>query len=404
MAETQTILFLTQRMIVGGAERYILEKSKWLIRKGYNVIIVSVGGIWEEKIKELGGKHYKLDFINEDPFIMDKGIFVERCIILKQIIEVEKVNIIEANQFYPAIWGYYVSKFTNTPYFMNVLAGTIFYKGKKEYLKFLKHLDNLGLYYNSECSNIVIEEIRRINLKNCIEIPIPVNKLDNGFENSINENYILTVCRMSPEKMYVKYLIKDFYKIVINNNLNSLKLIVVGEGPNFNEIQQKVKRLNKKLTKYSSTIELRGTVVGKELDVLFSGCLFYVGSGTTVIQAAQHKKSVILTSPIKSHMKYSIGFFSEDKNNSIGFKVGDMKLDSFYNRMKLLIFDEYRRNNLEENSYKRYKEVFETEIVMKQWMMEYKNISNRFTTYEQKIFREDRLFYFLKKIKSIIWR
>lgn len=404
MSKKQTILFMTSQMVVGGAERYILHKSEWLIKNGYNVIIISGGGIWQDKINVLGGKHYKVDFINKDPYLLKRSIFLKNIVLLKNIVSTENVTIIEANQFNPAVWAYFLSNMYDIPFLINVLAGRLFYQGKNNYLKFLKYLDNYGLYYNSECSNKLIEERKNISFKNCIEIPIPVTKLKTNSKNNVDSNYILSICRMSPEKMYIKHLIKDFSKIVRDNYYKNLKLVVVGEGQCFENIKTLVEKINKSLANLSSKIELKGIVTGDDLNNLYSDCLFYVGMGTTVIQAAMHRKSIILATGDKKYMRYSTGFFSEDNYNSIGFKFSKMKHDLFYNRMMILINDKNKREILEKNSFQLFSETFETEKIMKQWTSEYRKIINNFELSDDKsIFEENQLFYFLKKMKQKIF-
>lgn len=45
----KTILFLTPRMSIGGAQRYVIEKAKWLTSNKYNIIVCSEDGVWVHK-------------------------------------------------------------------------------------------------------------------------------------------------------------------------------------------------------------------------------------------------------------------------------------------------------------------------------------------------------------------
>lgn len=403
MEKVKTILFLTPQMLVGGAERYILQKSEWLINNNYNVVIGSIGGQWENEIELLGGKHYIIDFINTDPNLFNKSTFIKNLTKLKEIIDKENITIIEANQFSPAVWGYYVSKMYNIPYLLNVLSSNIFYQGRKYYLDFIQHANSLNIYYNSECSNEIIEERRKISLENCIQIPIPVNRVEKKYNIKDDAEYILTVCRMAPDKMYIKYLLKDFYELIMDNKYENLKLVVVGDGPLFEKVNSLAVQYNKSLKRFSSEIEMKGTVVGEKLDSLFSGCLYYIGMGTTVIQAAQFGKVSILATPEKKYIKSSIGYFSEDKYNSIGFLFGLMSCESFKNRMKLLIDNPSKLKALEQNSLDIYNSHFETNRVMEKWINEYDKVIKSFTKNNNDIFQEKELFYILKKIKRYIF-
>jgi hypothetical protein len=46
----ETIAFFTPRMVVGGAEMYVINKSNWLINRGYNVLVLSEEGQWVDKL------------------------------------------------------------------------------------------------------------------------------------------------------------------------------------------------------------------------------------------------------------------------------------------------------------------------------------------------------------------
>lgn len=396
----RTILFLTPRMIVGGAERYLLEKAQWLIRHQHRVLIVSEGGPWEHEIERLGGTHHRLGFIGTDPYLYPRSRFLGNLVRLNEIASAEKVSIVEATHLAPAVWGYHLSRLYGVPCFLNVLSGREFFEGKDTYSGFLQALDRKGLYYNSEMCNRIIEEKKKIRLSRCVEIPIPVREVSAPPSDAApSTRFVLTVCRMAPEKRYVKSVIRDFGKLVRDLGCSDLNLVVVGDGECFPEVEALARRVNRRIEPLRCRVLMKGTVVGRELDALFSGCLFYVGTGTTVVTAARSKKSVVLATGEKACSKWSTGFFGEDGHPSIGFRREGAMLAPFYEQMKVLLQNPRERERLEQQSHRLYREKFETEAVMQKWLREYDRILRDFNPKDGDLYQEDALFYFFKKLK-----
>ena len=77
--EDQNILFLTRTMKLGGTENVVLqlcEIFKPLVNK---VIVCSCGGVNENKLKEMGIKHYIIPDISEkNPHSIVKTIITRR--------------------------------------------------------------------------------------------------------------------------------------------------------------------------------------------------------------------------------------------------------------------------------------------------------------------------------------
>ena len=53
------IAFITPRMIVGGAETYIIRKAKWLTENGNEIVVISEGGCLVESLPK-GVKHIQI--------------------------------------------------------------------------------------------------------------------------------------------------------------------------------------------------------------------------------------------------------------------------------------------------------------------------------------------------------
>ena len=169
----RTILFLTPRMGIGGAQRYVIEKAKWLKENNYNVIVCSEEGIWTKKLNDAGIRHISLEWINDNPYLLDYEIFIQRLMLINEIIEREGVDIIEANQLFPAIYTYNLVKINHLPMILNTLSELSFLDSRN--IRFLLEMQKLGLYFNlGKESNAVIENCNKVILDKCINIPIPI--------------------------------------------------------------------------------------------------------------------------------------------------------------------------------------------------------------------------------------
>ena len=54
MKQTRTILMATMGLDIGGAETHIVELSRELKRRGYDVIVASNGGVYQAELEAAG--------------------------------------------------------------------------------------------------------------------------------------------------------------------------------------------------------------------------------------------------------------------------------------------------------------------------------------------------------------
>ena len=365
------ILYITPYMNIGGAEQYVINKSNSMMAKGNNVIVISAGGEWITKLTDLGIKHITLDWINKSPELVNKIDTLKNIKILTDIINENKIDIVETNQFYCGVWTHYACEFTNTPYILNVLSELGGWK-RYNHIEFYKAMDDKNRYYNLGAkSNSEIEINSGVKLKNCINIPIPIIIDDKTIID--DDNYILTVARMSEEKMYIRKLIDDYYKLYSDGYLNNdMKLVIVGDGPLFEEIQDKVSNINHIVG--NKIIDMKGFVTGKELQKLYANCTLYVGMGTTLLTAVSYKKPSLISSFYEQDKCY--GYFEPDGDDySFGQPIKE-KEGSFYEYILKVIQDRELYEQLSANSFEYIKDKFALDSVMEKWETEYKKNSN----------------------------
>ena len=66
------IAIVTERMIVGGTETYIIRKSRWLLNHGHQVVVISEGGELAGALPD-GVKHVTVDFTGRPPYHFGKN-------------------------------------------------------------------------------------------------------------------------------------------------------------------------------------------------------------------------------------------------------------------------------------------------------------------------------------------
>ena len=95
--ELKKILMVTMQMGIGGAETHILELSKALTARGYEVHVVSRGGSFVGELEASGIKHFSLPLNTRRPADILKSVRG-----LKKLIKTEKYDIVHAHARIPA--------------------------------------------------------------------------------------------------------------------------------------------------------------------------------------------------------------------------------------------------------------------------------------------------------------
>ena len=95
------IAFVTPQMIIGGAETYIITKSRWLISHGHTVTVVSGGGENVVNLPE-GAEH--VEFTTEvSPASFTRRGYKEYLHELSEILTSRNIEVIEVHNTTPII-------------------------------------------------------------------------------------------------------------------------------------------------------------------------------------------------------------------------------------------------------------------------------------------------------------
>lgn len=106
----KTILQIIPSLISGGIERGVVEINNYLVKNGYNSIVLSSGGKMVYQIEQNGGKHITLDVATKNPFKMWKNIKK-----IEKIIKENNVDLVHVRSRAPAWSAYYACKAANCP-------------------------------------------------------------------------------------------------------------------------------------------------------------------------------------------------------------------------------------------------------------------------------------------------
>lgn len=111
MKQKRTILMATMGMNIGGAETHIVELSKQLRRWGYDVIVVSNGGVYEEELTQAGVRCFHAPMHRRAPVPMLRSLFA-----LRRIIKRERPDVVHAHARIPGFLCGILHRFMKFPF------------------------------------------------------------------------------------------------------------------------------------------------------------------------------------------------------------------------------------------------------------------------------------------------
>ncbi len=212
------------------------------------------------------------------------------------------------------------------------------------------------------CTETLKEYYEKIVFCKCVYIPNVIEKTSK--ENAdINSNYLISVGRLSPEKGFSDLI--DVFKI-ISNKLKDMKLLIVGEGYQREELEEKIKLLN-----LENNIILTGNKNSSELEKLYLKSSLYLMSsyteifGLVLIEAMNYGLSCVAFSSAdgaKYLLKDGIGYLVDDRDKN---KMAEVIISLLNDRGKL----KNRQRKMHE-----YVEDFSLKKVKNKWLELFKKL------------------------------
>ncbi len=298
------ILMALMQLDIGGAETHVVELSKELKARGHNIVIVSRGGVYQTELEKAGIKHYVAPLHSKKPNDM-----LESRKILKSIIENEKIDLVHSHT---RISSFILGKLHKKMKFPFVTTAHWIFDTRFG----LKYLTDWG-----QKALAVSDDIKEYLMKNYKmpeeDITVTVNGIDarkfskdtdkkpvmDEFKISEEDNLVVYVSRMDESRSLVAHQLIEAV-VRLDNIVENLKCIIVGDGDDFENVKKEAIDANSKLGR--DAIMLSGARV--DIDKLVAPAKLFVGVSRAALEAMASEKPTI----IAGNEGY-IGLFSEDK-------------------------------------------------------------------------------------------
>ncbi len=304
MVKKYTILMTLMGLEIGGAETHVVELSKELKKLGYDIVVASNGGVYEEELTQAGIRHYCVPMNQRNVLKMVRSYFL-----LKHIIKKEKVDIVHSHARIPGFICGFLHKRMKFTFVTS--AHWVFYTGMG-----LKYLTNWGQKVIA-----VSEDIRQYLMKNykvkSEDIFVTINGIDTEkfspktsgdrirreFELDREEPVLVYVSRMDESRALVAKQLLDIAPALCRE-IPGLKMLLVGGGDVYDELKQKAEGINKTLGRKFITM----TGARTDINELIAVANVFVGVSRAALEAMAAAKPVI----VAGNEGY-IGLFGREK-------------------------------------------------------------------------------------------
>jgi glycosyltransferase involved in cell wall biosynthesis len=297
---------------------------------------------------------------------------------LAKIITKEKIKLIHAHWVLPQglIAIIYKKFFDNKIKIICTAHGTDLHKMQNKIFRYLKKIVLHNIEMLTIVSSNLIKEIDKLSLKTKPPIKVLPMGVDdkkfspNNYQEQIRKKYqinnlfLLFVGRLSEEKG-VKYLISAMPTIV--NKYKDIKLLIVGNGPLKNILNEQVDNL-----KLSNNILFLDSVPHDKLPPYFATADIFIGPsiregfGLVFVEALM-SKTCVLASNLSTISDIII-------HNQTGLQVDVKDKEVFSGAIMRLIEEEKLRNYLAENGYKYVKNKFSLKKIADQYNQSIKKV------------------------------
>lgn len=363
----KNILFYTDTPICGGAERQMTILAKFLDKQKYNLFLAcakakSVDDL-ASKFEKTGSKIFRLNVIHKhDP---------RHYFQLKKIIRENKIELIHAHVWNPAScrYAYLASKSCKIPLVITEHDPGEISPLKTAFKKWL--LKNVSKIIAISEENAKILKALYPQVANRISVVhngIDIKEFEKKIahiQNNSDQNgtkTILTVAALHPRKG-LKYLIEAFAKI----NDRTLRLQIVGEGPQKQELQELAQKLD-----ISNQVEFLGwrNDIPK---IMASANLFVLPSlheafGLVLLEAILAKLPIIATN--------SGGIPEIIEDNKNGLLVPPKDTDALANAIKTLLENDELNKKFIQAGLEKVYEKFNAETMAEKTASLYDKILN----------------------------
>lgn len=298
------ILMVTMSLDIGGAETHIAELSKELKKRGFDIVIVSNGGVYVDEIEKHGIRHVQAPLHSRSTACMYKSYRI-----LKKLVKREDFDVVHAHARIPAFIMGLVRK--SVPFnFVTTAHGVYDTSGV------LKYLTNWGDKTIAVSQDIVSYLTDSYGVPRQ-DISITINGIDTerfspqiSAENIINEfsldNAEPVICHVSrldeDSSTAAEQLIEAMP--LVAEKVDGAQLLIAGSGTEFARFSARAEEINKKIGR--KAVIMAGPRV--DINEIVAACDVFVGVSRTALEAMAAEKPVILA----GNAGY-MGLFAEEK-------------------------------------------------------------------------------------------
>jgi len=359
------ILQILPELNVGGVETGTLDLAKYLVRLNHKAVVVSNGGELVKELESYGAIHYQLPVHKKSLLSIIK--MISR---LSEIIRQERIDIVHARSRVPAWIAYFASRKTRTV-FITTCHGYYKKHPASEVMGWAKRvivLSNVIARHMIDDFGVPYERIRLIPRS----VDLERFKYTSPDKKKREEFNVGIIGRLTPIKGHLHF-IKAMAKVA--KEVPRLKIWIVGDAPASreaykDEIQILVKRLG--LWNYTEFLGTQRDIpeVLSNLDVLVLATVTHEAFGRVIIEAHAAGVPVVATEVG--------GVVDIIENGKTGLFVAPADSASMAGAVIKIFKDKGLACSLAENAYKKVREKYNIELMIKNTLSVYEDALSNF--------------------------
>ena len=301
---SKKVLMVLMGLEIGGAETHVVELSKELHREGWDVAVVSNGGVYERELTEAGIRCYHAPLHKRNAFLMARSLGI-----LRRVIREEQPDVVHAHARIPAFLCGILQKQMGFPFVTS--AHWVFYVNS-----ILKRVADWG-----ERTVAVSDDIKQYLIDNygvpAEHISVTINGIDTEkFSPDVSGERVLREFGLDANRPVISYVSRmDESRALVARQLVAIaprlreaipgvQLLIVGGGDVFDEIKAQADAANAAAGKNYIVMTGARTDIN---EIVAAGDIF-VGVSRAALEAMAAEKPVI----VAGNEGY-IGLFGEDK-------------------------------------------------------------------------------------------
>lgn len=361
------ILLALMSLDIGGAETHVVTLAKALKNKGHTVVVVSEGGIYEKELTDMGVVHVYAPLGHKTPQAVLKSFSAMYGAIKNYDIEV-----VHSHGRIPSLISGIVSNLLGRKFMTTVHA---MYKVNS--YKWLSLFGKRTICVSEDIRNHIVRHYnvddRQITIiPNCID----TEKFNHEKKSASEVFTIGYVSRMQGELARRAVDIARMLSSYAYDENKAIKLLIVGDGEDFNDVVAAINQLSKEIAERSGDKKIEIQLLGKRTDIpdLMHQMDTVVCVSRVAMEAMSCGKSVILLGGegyegllTKERYEHAAASNFTGRTSKMSFEE-----ETFIKEIDSLVCDDSLRTELGEWGRQRIIENFSIEQIVDETIDQYK--------------------------------